>query len=47
MEWVVDDVRMAEGYFQEAAELARKMLAALPGHREMLDHVRARGMQRI
>ena len=43
----VDDVRMAEGYFQEAAELARKMLAALPGHREMLDHVRARGMQRI
>lgn len=43
----VDDARIAESYFQETAGLARKMLAALPGHREMLDHVRMRGMQRI
>ena len=43
----MDDARMAEGYFREAAELTRKMLAALPGHREMLDHVRTRGMPRI
>ena len=35
----MDDVARAEGYFREAAELTRKMLAALPGHREMLDHV--------
>ena len=43
----MDDVARAEGYFREAAELTRKMLAALPGHREMLDHVMARGMSRI
>lgn len=43
----VDDVRAAEGYFREAADLTRKMLAALPSHREMLEHVRARGMPRI
>ena len=42
-----DDVRRAEGHFQEAADLARRMLAALPGHREMLEHVRTRGMPRI
>lgn len=42
-----DDVARAEGYFRESAELARKMLAALPGHREMLDHVKSRGMPRI
>jgi len=41
------DARVAETCFREAAELARKMLAALPGHREMLDHVKARGMPRI
>ena len=43
----MDDVARAEGYFREAAELTRKMLAALPGHREMLDHVMTRGMPRI
>lgn len=43
----MDDVRKAEGYFRESAELTRKLLAALPGHREMLDHVRTRGMPRI
>ena len=43
----MDDVARAEGFFRESAEMARKMLAALPGHREMLDHVNARGMPRI
>ena len=43
----MDDVARAEGYFHESAEMARKMLAALPGHREMLDHVNTRGMPRI
>ena len=43
----MDDVARAEGYFREAADLTRKMLAALPGHREMLDHVMTRGMPRI
>lgn len=35
-----DDVR-------EAADLAARMLAALPDHRDMIDHVHARGMPRI
>ncbi|HEY5803762.1 MAG TPA: tryptophan halogenase family protein [Lysobacter sp.] len=43
----MDDVARAEGYFREAADLTRKMLAALPGHREMLDHVMTRGMPRL
>lgn len=42
-----DDVARAEGYFRESADMARRMLAILPGHREMLDHVRTRGMPRI
>lgn len=42
-----DDVARAEGHFREAAELAHRMSAALPGHREMLDHVNTRGMPRI
>jgi tryptophan halogenase len=43
----IDDVALADSYAREAADLTRKMLAALPGHREMLDHVNARGMPRI
>jgi hypothetical protein len=43
----MDDVAKAEGYFREVAELTRRMLPALPGHREMLEHVRTRGMPRI
>jgi len=37
----------AEEGFREAADLARKMLPALPGHREMIDHIRTRGLSRI
>ena len=43
----MDDVARAEGYFRESADIARRMLAALPVHREMLDHVKTRGMPRI
>ncbi len=43
----IDDAERAEAHFLEAAELARKMLAALPGHRQMLDHIRTHGMPRI
>ena len=43
----MDDVRRSEEYFRESADIARKMLPALPGHREMLDHVMTRGMPRI
>jgi tryptophan halogenase len=43
----MDDPERADGYAREVVELTRRMLAALPGHREMLDHVKARGMPRI
>ena len=32
---------------REAADLARRMLPALPGHRELIDHIRTRGLPRI
>ncbi len=38
------DAQRAEDSFREAASLARKMLAALPGHREMIEHIHTRGM---
>jgi tryptophan 7-halogenase len=37
----------AEDGFREAAALARKMLQALPSHRELIDHVRTRDFPRI
>jgi hypothetical protein len=43
----MDDAARADACFRESAALARRMLAALPGHREMLDHANARGMPRI
>lgn len=42
-----DDVARAEGHFGEAAELARRMLAGLPSHREMLEHAATHGMPRL
>ena len=38
---------LADGYFREAADLARRMLPALPSNRELIDHIRARGLPRI
>jgi len=37
----------AEAAFREAADLGRRMQQALPGHREMIDHIRTRGLSRI
>lgn len=42
-----DNVDLAEGYFREAADLTRKMLAALPSNRELIDHVKRHGLQKI
>lgn len=38
---------LADGYFREAADLTRKMLAALPSNRELIDHVKRHGLMRI
>ena len=38
---------MADGYFREAADLARRMLPALPSNRELIAHIRTRGLPRI
>ncbi len=43
----LDDPGLAERYFQEAAALTRKMLPALPGNRELIDHIRRHGMHTI
>jgi len=42
-----DDGDIAGAHFQEAARLTRRMLAALPGNRELLGHVRQHGFQKI
>jgi len=38
---------LADGYFAEAASLTRKMLAALPANRELLDHIKLHGLPNI
>lgn len=43
----MDNVARAEGFFRESTDIALRMLSALPGHREMLNHVNTRGMPRI
>jgi tryptophan 7-halogenase len=43
----MDNADAADGYFRDAAELTRKMSAALPSNRELLDHVRRHGLPRI
>lgn len=42
-----DRLDQALGYFRETADLTRKMLGALPGNRELLDHIQRHGLQRI
>ena len=42
-----DDPDRADGFFREAAALTRKMLAALPSNRELIEHVKRHGMLRI
>lgn len=40
-------VQRSEAQFRQTAELTARMLAALPGHRELIDHIRARGLPRV
>lgn len=42
-----DDPDRAEACFREAADLARRMLPALPSHRELIEHIRCRGLPKI
>ena len=37
----------ADAHFREAARLTRRMLAALPAHRTLVEHIHAHGLQRI
>ena len=42
-----DDADRADEYFREAAQLTRRMLGALPSNRDLIDHIRKNGLQRI
>ena len=42
-----DDPRAAEASFAEAAALAQRMLAALPEHRALVEHIKVHGLPRI
>jgi glycine/D-amino acid oxidase-like deaminating enzyme len=42
-----DRIDLADEFFRDAAVLTRKMLAALPGNRELVDHIRRHGLQKI
>jgi hypothetical protein len=41
------DGGLADAYFLEAADLTRQMLPALPANRELLEHIRRHGLQKI
>jgi 2-polyprenyl-6-methoxyphenol hydroxylase-like FAD-dependent oxidoreductase len=38
---------VADAYFREAATLTHKMMGALPSNRELIDHIRRHGLQKI
>ncbi|RFP09990.1 MULTISPECIES: tryptophan halogenase family protein [unclassified Duganella] len=38
---------LADGYFREAAALTHKMLGALPDNRELINHIKRHGLQKI
>lgn len=42
-----ENIDAAEGYFREAAMLTGKMLAALPDNRELIEHIKRYGLQKI
>jgi hypothetical protein len=42
-----DDAERADSFFRETAALTAKMLAALPANRELLAHIRERGLPRV
>ena len=41
------EAAMADNYFQEAGELTRKMLGALPDNRALINHIKRHGLQKI
>ncbi len=41
------DAQKADGFFRESANLTRKMLAALPSNRQLIDQVRSNGLPKI
>ena len=41
------DPARAEVYFREAATLAKRMLGALPSHRDLITHIQGHGLSRI
>jgi tryptophan 7-halogenase len=42
-----DDADRADEYFREAAQLTRKLLGGLPTNRDLIDHIRKNGLQRL
>lgn len=42
-----DDLRRTSDFFREAADMARRMLPALPAHRALIDHINIRGLPKI
>ena len=42
-----EDAAQADGFFRESANLTRKMLAALPSNRELINQVRSHGLPKI
>ncbi len=42
-----DDHRRASEFFRESADLVRRMLPALPAHRELIEHIKIRGLPKI
>ena len=42
-----DDATKADGFFRESASLTRKMLAALPSNRELINQVKSNGLPKI
>jgi tryptophan 7-halogenase len=42
-----DNPDAADGFFRETVQMTGKMLAALPGNRELIDHVKRKGLPRI
>ncbi|MGH8187828.1 MAG: tryptophan halogenase family protein [Steroidobacteraceae bacterium] len=42
-----DEADRADGFFREAASLTGRMLAALPGNRELIAHIQRNGLPRI
>jgi hypothetical protein len=38
---------IADGYFQEAATLTKKMLGALPDNRALIEHIKLHGLPKL